>query len=117
MLKSNNKKKCKKLLKLVSISLIAYILSGCVASVKCVYNVQKPPVSENKVIVNSKFFFSISDLRKDPGIIGYLTNMYGMPVTTVKSSNPSIPQSIYPQFRDELTRKGFLFTDDEKSCD
>jgi len=105
------------LLKVLSICFIIIFLSGCAATVNFTYYVRKPPVIENSVNSNAKIFFSIVDLRPDPDIIGYMCNVYGMRVKKIKPNELDITKSINVRYKEELSKKGFKFTDNADNSD
>jgi uncharacterized lipoprotein YajG len=107
----------KSLLKVLSVCLIIIFLSGCAATVNFTYNVQKPPVVENKVNSNATIYFSIVDLRAEPDIIGYMKNIYGMRMKKIKPSELDISKSIYVKYKEEFLKKGFIFSDNASNSD
>jgi uncharacterized lipoprotein YajG len=104
-------------LKVFSACLIILFLSGCAATVKFAYEVKKPAVVENKVNSNATIYLSLVDLRPDPVIIGYMDNMFGMRVKKIKSDEPDITKSIQIKYKEELSKNGFKFSDNENNSD
>ena len=107
----------KYLLKVLSVCLFSMILLGCAATVNFTYNVQKPLTVGEKINSNSTFYFSIVDLRPDPDIIGYMDNMYGMRVKKIKPSDLDVTKSIYVSYKEELLKKGFVFSENANNSD
>jgi uncharacterized lipoprotein YajG len=103
-------KSVKRDLMLFSFSLSILLLTGCAATVQFTYLNQKP-LSERKITSDTPVNFSIVDNRAEPDIIGYMDNMYGMRVKKIKPSEMDISRSIYVKYREELSKLGFVFSD------
>ena len=112
-----NSIKLKVFINMLCFVFILIILSSCATTVKFTYNIKKPPVVENKVNSSATIYFSMVDLRKDPVIIGYMDNMLEMRIKKIKSSEPNITKSILSKYKDEFSKKGFLFSDESSKSD
>lgn len=94
-----------------------FFLSGCVATVNFPYTLKSPPVIENQVNSSATIYFSIEDLRAEPDIIGYQKNMYGINMKKIKTRELDISNSIYLKYKEVLSKKGFVFSDNVNSSD
>jgi hypothetical protein len=110
-------KSFRRLIEPIIIYLTMTLVPGCATTVDFTYKVQKPAIVENLINGHAIFFFSITDLRFEKDLLGYTVNDLGMRVKKVKSRDPDISKSIYTEYKNILTRKGFIFTDDSINCD
>ena len=91
-------------------SLLFLILTGCTATLKFTYLNQKS-LSERKITNEIPVYFSVIDKRAQPDIIGYMDNAYGMRAKKIKSSEMDISNSIYIKYKEELSKLGFIFSE------
>jgi uncharacterized lipoprotein YajG len=97
--------------------LVTIIVPGCATTVNFAYQSHNPAIVESWINEIATCYFSVTDLRSDKDLIGYVDNSYGMKTTKVTTKGTEISVSIYKQFKDVLMKKGFLFTDDPGKSD
>src|SRR6266542_5566275 len=99
----------KKILRALPVLLIVFV-SGCTVIMNFTYDPKNLPVFENKINSSPAIYFSMEDVRAKPEIIGYLKNVYGARVSQLLINN-DIAKAIYPKFKEEFTKTGFVFND------
>ncbi|MDA3867522.1 MAG: YajG family lipoprotein [Salinivirgaceae bacterium] len=103
--------------KALNLLVIVILFSSCSSTVPFIYNAQYTASSENKITTENKIHLTMKDLRADPELIAYVYNNFGMKVKDIKIKDPNISKAILTKFKNELTKKGYILTEDIDDSD